>query len=133
MAKKTCITAPAAGAPVGPYSQAITVGDWIFVSAEKGVDPETGSIVEGGVKAETRQALENIRAILVAADSSLEDVVRCVVHMAQGEDFGEMNEAYARFFPTSPPARTTVMAAGLPMGLKVLIEVTAIRGCGSRA
>jgi 2-iminobutanoate/2-iminopropanoate deaminase len=130
MTKKT-IEAPAAGKPAGPYSQAIVVGDWIFVSGEKGVDPATGRIVEGGIKAETRQALKNIQTILEAADASMEDVVRCVVYMADSEDFGSMNESYASFFPKNPPARSTVIVAELPLRLQILIEATAIRGAGS--
>jgi len=126
--KKKIIEAPVAGKPVGPYSQAVVAGDLIFVSAEKGVNPRTGAIVEGGIKAQTTQALENIRAVLEAAGSSLEDVVRCVVYMAYTEDFQGMNEAYAPFFPKNPPARSTMIAAGLPLGLQVLIEATAIKG-----
>lgn len=128
--KKRTISAPAAGRPVGPYSQAVELGDWIFVSGEKGVDPSTGEIVKGGVRAQTRQALENVRRILEAADASLEDIVRCVVYMAHSEEFHAMNEVYVSFFPADPPARSTVIVADLPMGLQVLVEVTAYRGCG---
>jgi 2-iminobutanoate/2-iminopropanoate deaminase len=129
--KKQIIHVPAAGRPVGPYSQAVAVGDWLFVSGEKGVDPNTGEIVQGGVKAEARQALANINVILEAAGSSLRDVVRCVVYLADSEQFGALNEAYADCFPSDPPARSTVIVAGLPMHLQVLIEATAIRGCGT--
>ena len=97
--KKTVIEAPAAGKPVGPYSQAVMVGDSIFVCGEKGVDPVSGKIVQGGVGAETRQTLRNIQAILEAAGSSLKDVVRCVVYMCELGDFPVMNEAYGEFFP----------------------------------
>ena len=128
---KKIIEVPAAGKPVGPYSQAIVVGDWIFVSGEKGMDPATGQIVEGGIKAETRQTLKNIRTILEAAGASMEDVVRCVVYMADTDDFARMNEAYAPFFPKNPPARSTVIVAELPLGLQILIEATAIRGAAS--
>ncbi|MCA1960431.1 MAG: Rid family detoxifying hydrolase [Desulfomonile sp.] len=124
MPKRT-IKAPAAGAPVGPYSQAVVAGNWIFVSGEKGVDPATGKIVDGGIAAQTRQALINIKTILKAAGASMEDVVRCVVYMAYTEDFHLMNEAYAAFFPKDPPARSTVIVAALPLGLEVLIEATA--------
>jgi len=124
MPKRTVI-APAAGKPAGPYSQAIVVGNWVFVSGEKGVDPATGKVVDGGIAAQTRQALVNIKAILEAAGASMEDVVRCVVYMAYTEDFQLMNDAYAAFFPKDPPARSTVIVAALPMGLEVLIEATA--------
>ena len=130
MTKKK-IVAPAAGKPVGPYSQAITVGDWIFISGEKGVDPATGEIVEGGIRAQTGQTLQNIQAVLEAAGSSPADVVRCVVYMADTEDFQTMNEIYAPFFPDPPPARSTVIVAELPLGLQILIEATALKGSGA--
>ena len=125
--EKIVITAPEAGKPVGPYSQAIEANGWIFVCGEKGVDPATGMIAEGGVKGETAQALKNVQAILKAAGSSLDDVVRCVVYLRHIDDFQAMNEVYARFFQKAPPARTTVGVSELPLGLRVMIEVTAIR------
>ena len=124
---KEIVQAPAAGMPVGPYSQAVIADGWIFVSAEKGVNPDTGKIVHGGVPAETDQTLKNIRTILEAAGSSLNDVVRCVVYMTDIEQFAAMNEVYAGFFPKNPPARTTVGVAALPLGLQVMIEATAKR------
>jgi 2-iminobutanoate/2-iminopropanoate deaminase len=127
---KQIIRAPRAGNPVGPYSQAVVVGDLIFVSAEKGVDPVSGKPAEGGVAGETTQALLNIRAILEEAGASPADVVRCVVYMLDTEDFAVMNRAYGAFFTSSHPARSTVMVSRLPLGLKVLIEVTAVRGAG---
>jgi 2-iminobutanoate/2-iminopropanoate deaminase len=130
--KKEIISAPAAGDPVGPYSQAVKAGDWIFVSAEKGVDPLTGQIVKGGIREQTTQALRNVEAILNVAGSALVDVVRCVVYMSDTDDFAAMNEAYAEFFPEDPPARSTVIVARLPMSLLVLVEVTAICGVGKK-
>jgi 2-iminobutanoate/2-iminopropanoate deaminase len=123
--EKTVISSPRAGTPVGPYSQAIAVNGWIFVSGEKGVDPATGKIVEGGVPGETGQALKNIQAILEDAGSSLDDVVRCVVYLSDISTFPEMNRVYAEFFTRNPPARTTVGVAALPLGLHVMIEATA--------
>jgi 2-iminobutanoate/2-iminopropanoate deaminase len=125
---KTIIRAPAAGTPGGPYSQAVMVNDWIFVCGEKGVDPASGKIVEGGVQAETSQALRNIRSILEVAGASLDDVVRCVVYMTDLGEFPAMNQAYAEFFKDRAPARTTVGVAALPLGLRVTIEATAVRG-----
>lgn len=125
---KVVVKAPAAGSPVGPYSQAIAVQDWIFVCGEKGVDPTTGAIVPGGVGPETTQTLKNIQTILKAAGSSLDDVVRCVVYMVDIAEFPEMNAAYGEFFRNKPPARTTVGVAALPLGLRVMIEATAVRG-----
>ena len=130
MVKKRAVEAPEAGKPVGPYSQAVAVEDWIFVSGEKGVDPKTGKIVEGGIAAETRQALTNIEMILKAAGVSMDDVVRCVVYMADTDEFSLMNEVYASFFPKIAPARSTVIVAELPLGLQVLIEATALKGSG---
>jgi 2-iminobutanoate/2-iminopropanoate deaminase len=124
---KTSVSAPEAGTPVGPYSQAVVSGNWIFVSAEKGVDPTTGKIAEGGVKGETIQVLKNIQAILHAAGAAMDDVVRCVVYLSDIEDFPAMNSAYASIFISEPPARTTVGVAALPLGLKVMIEATAIK------
>lgn len=125
--EKTVIKAPEAGTPVGPYSQAIEANGWIFVCGEKGVDPGTGKIVEGGIAAETAQTLKNIQAILEAAGASLDDVVRCVVYLKDIGEFQGMNEVYARFFPKAPPARTTVGVAELPLGLRMMIEATAVR------
>jgi len=92
----TVVQAPATGAPVGPYSQAVMVDGFIFVSAEKGVDPATGKIVPSNVPAETEQTLKNIRSILEAAGASLEALVRCVVYMTDIGQFAAMNEATAR-------------------------------------
>lgn len=124
---KTTVSAPAAGTPVGPYSQAVIAGNWIFVSAEKGIDPRTGSVAEGGVRGETSQVLSNIRAILEAAGASMQHVVRCVVYLKNMDDFAAMNEAYATVFSDNPPARTTVGVAALPLGLSVMIEATAFK------
>jgi 2-iminobutanoate/2-iminopropanoate deaminase len=125
--QRTIIEASGAGKPVGPYSQAVEINGTIFVSAEKGVDPQTGKTVEGGVPAQTEQALKNVRTILEAAGSSLQDVVRCVVYLKDIDQFSAMNEVYARFFPNNPPARTTVGVAALPLGLEVMVEATAIK------
>ncbi len=116
----------AAGAPqaIGPYSQAIKVGNLVFVSGQIPLDPTTGQLAAGGIEEQTRRVLLNIRAILEAAGLSLKDVVRTTVFLADLADFPKMNQVYAEFFPTEPPARTTVQAAGLPRG--ALIEVDAI-------
>lgn len=123
---KQIVHAPKAGAPVGPYSQAVVAGGLIFVCGEKGVDPQTSEIVKGGVAAQTRQAILNIQAILEAASASLNQVVRCVVYMTDLGKFNEMNEVYGEFFDNDPPARTTVGVSDLPLGLQVMIEVTAL-------
>jgi 2-iminobutanoate/2-iminopropanoate deaminase len=128
---KRAVIAPKAGKPIGPYSQAVVVGDLIFVSAEKGVAPLTGRTAEGGIAGETTQALKNIATIIEEAGASLNDIVRCVVYMLETEDFSAMNEAYGAFFSSPFPARSTVMVSRLPLGLKVLIEATAVRGAGA--
>ncbi|MCZ6633361.1 MAG: Rid family detoxifying hydrolase [bacterium] len=126
MAKKEVITTDKAALPIGPYSQGIRVGDFVFVAGEKGIDPTTGSIVEGGIAAETRQTFENIQAILEAAGASLDDAVRTVVYLTDIEEFGAMNEVYAQYLKVDPPGRTTVAVSALPAGAHVEIELTAV-------
>ena len=123
--KKEVIQSEKAAAPVGPYSQGIKVGDFIFVAGEKGLDPRTGNIVPGGVAAETRQTLENIKAILEAAGATMDQVVRTQVFLTDINDFAAMNAVYAEYFRVAPPGRTTVQVVALPAGAHVEIEATA--------
>ena len=123
--KKEVITSNKAALPVGPYSQAIRVGDLIFVAGEKGIDPVINKIVEGGIATETRQTLENIKAILGAAGATMENVVRTVVYLTDIGDFAEMNAVYAEYFTTDPPGRSCVQVVALPAGAHVEIEATA--------
>lgn len=127
MLPKKVIATDKAALPVGPYSQAIQVGDWVFVAGEKGLDPKTNKLVEGGIAAETRQTLENIKAILAAAGLGLDRVVRSVVYMTDLSQFAEMNAVYAEYFPVAPPGRSCVQVVALPAGAHVEIEVTAVR------
>ena len=113
-------------APVGPYSQGIKAGGFVFVAGEKGIDPDTGKIVDGGIQAETKQTFANIEGILLAAGATLEQVVATTVHMVNLEEFQQMNEIYATFFKNNPPGRTTVTS--LPAGANVEITVTAYIG-----
>ena len=115
-----------AAAPIGPYSQAIRAGDFIFVAGEKGIDPKTNAIVEGGIAAETRQTLENIKNILEAAGSSMSKVVATTVYLTNIGDFSQMNEVYAEYFTSNPPGRTTVGVSALPANAQVEITVTAL-------
>ncbi len=124
--KREVITTTGAPQAIGPYSQAIRVGDWIFVAGQGGLHPESGAIVEGGISAETRRALENIKAILEAGGSSMAQVVKTTVFLVDIGEFGAMNEVYAQFFPADPPARTTVAVAQLPKGIRVEIEAIAM-------
>ena len=125
-AKKKVTTSPNAALTIGPYSQAIQAGNFIFVAGEKGIDRNTGKIVPGGIAAETRQTLENIKAILAEAGASLDDAVASTVHMVDLGEFAEMNKVYAEYFPVMPPGRTTVQVSALPAGARIEITVTAV-------
>jgi 2-iminobutanoate/2-iminopropanoate deaminase len=115
-----------AAAPIGPYSQAVRANGFIFVAGEKGIDPTTNAMVAGGVPAETRQTLENIRNILEEAGSSISRVVATTVYLTDINAFGEMNKVYAEYFTSNPPGRTTVGVSSLPAGAQVEITVTAL-------
>lgn len=124
--KKKVLTSSKAAAPIGPYSQGIQAGNFVFVAGEKGIDPKTGRIVPGGISAETRQTLENVKAILAAAGATLDDAVAATVHMTDLKEFQQMNEVYAQYFLREPPGRTTVQVTGLPAGARVEITVIAV-------
>lgn len=115
-----------AGPPVGPYSQAVRAGGFIFVAGEKGMDPVSKQIVPGGIEAETIRTLENIKAILEEAGSSLDLVVSTFVFMTDLRDFAKMNAVYADYFKANPPGRTTVEVSALPAGARVEITATAL-------
>ncbi|HKP81575.1 MAG TPA: RidA family protein [Pyrinomonadaceae bacterium] len=115
-----------APAAIGPYSQAIKAGGFVFVSGQVGFDPQTGQFVAGGIAEQTEQVLKNLSAVLEAAGSSLDQVVKTTVFLADMKEFAEMNEVYARYFSEPPPARATVAAAGLPRDARVEIEVVAL-------
>ena len=117
-----------AGPPVGPYSQAIKAGGFVFVAGEKGMDPITKQIVPGGIEPETRRTLENIKAILEEAGSGMDWVVSTFVFMTDLNQFSKMNEIYAEYFKRNPPGRTTVEVKSLPAGAHVEITVTALEG-----
>lgn len=124
---------PGAPAPRGPYSPAVRAGDTIYVSGQVPIDPVTGQVVAGDVKAETRQVLTNIGNILAACGASLADVVRCSVYLTDAADFKAMNEVYAEFFGEAKPARTTIVAAALPVpGAKVEIDAIAYQPSAGR-
>ena len=108
-----------------PLSQAIKVGDWVFASGQLGMDPRTGRLIEGGIKTETRQVCENLKAVLEAAGSSLARVHKVTIYMADLKELMAMNEVFSQYFPQDPPARTTFQAAGLVAGARVEIEVIA--------
>lgn len=111
---------------IGPYSQAIKANGFIFVSGQGSVDPATGKLVQGDTARQTERALENLKAILEAAGSSLHKAVKATVFLKDMNDFAAMNAVYARFFPQGPPARSTVEVARLPLDLRVEIEMIAL-------
>ncbi len=111
---------------IGPYSQAIRAGNLLFCSGQIPIDPSTGEFVSGGVAEQTEQVMKNLSAVLSAAQSSLINVVKTTVFLADMDDFTAMNEVYGRFFGENPPARATVQAARLPRDAKVEIEAIAI-------
>ena len=111
--------------PIGPYSQAVIEGDFIFVAGQGCTDPETGKLEMGDVRSQTKRTFQNVSAILEAAGSSLDDVVKCNVYLRDINDFAAMNEVYATFFSAPFPARTTIQAGALPGGIAVEIECIA--------
>jgi 2-iminobutanoate/2-iminopropanoate deaminase len=111
--------------PMGPYSQAISEGDFLFVAGQGPTNPGTGRLELGDVRLETKRVFENLRAILEAAGSSLDHVVKCNVYLRDINDFAAMNEVYATFFTAPFPARTTIQAGALPGGIAVEIECVA--------
>ena len=115
-----------APAAIGPYSQAIKAGGFVFASGQIPIDPQTGQFVAGGIAEQTEQVLKNLSAVLEAAGSSLDLVVKTTVFLADMKEFSGMNEVYATFFSSSPPARATVAAAGLPRDARVEIEAVAL-------
>ena len=120
------IATESAPAAVGPYSQAIRCGNLVYTAGQLGMDPQTGALLEGGIQAQTRQALTNIQAVLEAAGVSLANVVKTTVFLQDIGDFRAMNAIYAQFFASDPPARSAVQVAALPLGGLVEIEAVAI-------
>jgi 2-iminobutanoate/2-iminopropanoate deaminase len=117
-----------APAAVGPYSQAVRCGDLLYTAGQIGLDPQTGKLVAGGILTQTHQALANLRAVLVAAGTSMAQVIKTTVFLQNMQDFGDMNQVYAEFFPADPPARSAVQVAALPLGALVEIEAVAVLG-----
>lgn len=121
---KAVSTTKAPGA-IGPYSQAIQVGDMVFTSGQIPIDPTTGAFPDGGIQAQARQSLNNVKAILEEAGLSMNDVIKTTVFLADMNDFAEMNNVYADFFSEPYPARSAVAVKTLPKGALVEIEVVA--------
>jgi 2-iminobutanoate/2-iminopropanoate deaminase len=113
---------------IGPYSQAVRAGNLVFASGQIPTDPATGEFVSGGIAEQTEQVLRNLSAVLEAAGTGLDRVVKTTVFLAEMGDFAAMNDVYARFFTSEPPARATVAAAGLPRNARVEIDAIALVG-----
>ena len=123
---KKIVTTEKAPKAIGPYSQAIRIEHLVFTAGQIGLAPATMEMVEGGIEAQTRQVLTNLKNVLESADSGLKFVVKTTVFLQNMSDFASMNAVYAEFFPENPPARSTVAVAALPKGALVEIECTAL-------
>lgn len=125
---KKIITTPHAPAPIGPYNQAIMIGETLYISGQTPMDPATGELVSGDIKSETRRCMENLKAILEAAELSFEHVVKTSIFVKDMHQFSEVNEAYGAYFDAATaPARETVEVANLPMFVNVEISMIAVK------
>jgi 2-iminobutanoate/2-iminopropanoate deaminase len=125
---KTAVSTQAAPAAIGPYTQAVRIGDFLYSSGQIGLDPATGQLVEGGIEAQTRRVLENLKAVLQAAGAEMSQVVKTTVFLQNLKDFAAMNAIYGQYFAPAgivPPARSTVQVAALPREALVEMEVIA--------
>lgn len=120
------VNTPKAPRAIGPYSQAVRAGNLLFCSGQIPLDPETGRLVDGGVEEQARRVLLNLEAVLEAGNSSLDQVIKTTVYLADLADFAKVNSVYAAFFRQAPPARATVQAAALPAGALVEIDAVAL-------
>ena len=124
---RQAIATTAAPAAVGPYSQAIAAGDFVFCSGQIHLEPATGALIEGDIATQTERVLDNLGAVLAAAGRSMADVVKTTVFLVDINDFAAMNAVYGRYMPDPPPARSTIGVAALPKGARVEIELIAAR------
>ena len=125
---RTIVSTDKAPGAVGPYSQAVVAGDLVFTAGAIALDPKTGELVGEEIGAQTRQVLKNVQGVLEAAGSSLDQVVKTTVFLTDMGNFAQMNSVYAEFFPSHPPARSTVQVGALPKGALLEIEAIALRG-----
>ena len=127
MNNKTVVSTPQAPSAIGPYSQAIRAGNLVFVSGQIPIDPATGQLIgDTSIQAQTRRVLQNALAIVAAAGGSAENIVRTTVFLKDMGEFADMNSVYAEFFPSAPPARSTVQAARLPRDVSIEIDCIAV-------
>jgi 2-iminobutanoate/2-iminopropanoate deaminase len=124
---KKIISTTAAPGAIGPYSQAVEANGTLYISGQVAIDPATGKIVEGGITEQTTQVLKNIKAILLAAGYSVNDVVKSTCLLADMSDFKAMNEVYAKFYTSDQPARAAFAVKGLPLGGLIEIETVAVK------
>jgi 2-iminobutanoate/2-iminopropanoate deaminase len=124
---KRIISTTAAPGAIGPYSQAVEAGGTLYISGQVPIDPATGKIVDGGISEQTTQVLKNIKAILLAAGYSVNDVVKSTCLLSDMSDFKAMNEVYARFYEADQPARAAFAVKGLPLGALIEIETIAVK------
>ena len=122
---RQAVSTPHAPQAIGPYSQAVRMGDLLFLSGQIPLDPATGALIEGDIATQTRRVFQNLGAILEAAGASFAHVARTTVYLADMADFATMNEVYATFFGSPAPARSTVQAAGLPKNARIEIDLIA--------
>ncbi|MBK5291183.1 MAG: RidA family protein [Acidobacteriia bacterium] len=125
---KKPVSTPNAPQAIGPYSQAVTHNGLAYLSGQIPLDPGTGQIVDGDIEVQTGRVLENLKAVLEACGSSLDRVLKTTVYLADMNEFPRMNQVYASYFPSHPPARATVQAARLPRDVR--IEIDAVADCG---
>jgi 2-iminobutanoate/2-iminopropanoate deaminase len=125
--EKKVVASKDAPQPIGPYSQAIKAGGFVFASGQIALDPTTGKLIEGDIKAQTERVLKNLTAVLAAAGSSMDRVVRTTVFLKNISDFPAMNEVYGQFFKNEPPSRSTVGVAALPRDALLEIDVVALQ------
>ena len=124
---KKIITIPNAPAPIGPYSQAILVKDTLYVSGQIPLDPKTGKLVDESIEMSTHQVLKNITALVETAGLTMENIVKCSIFLKSMDDFSRVNEVYASYFTSNPPARETVQVSKLPMDVDVEISCIAVK------
>lgn len=125
---KTIISTPLAPAAVGPYSQAVAVGNMLYTSGQIGLDPVTGALVEGGIEAQTERVMQNLKGVLAEAGVGFDRVLKTTCFLADINDFAAFNAVYSTYFPEDAPARSCVQAAALPLGARVEVECIALLG-----
>ena len=124
--KKKVIHTEKAPKAIGPYSQAIQAGDFLFLSGQIPLDPKTGELVKGDIRQQTKQVLENLKGVLESEKLEMKDVVKVTIFLKDIGNFNQVNEVYATYFPSSPPARSTVQVAKLPRDAEIEVEAIAL-------